>query len=851
MATGFLMPMLATTLRLAHLPRNGSSTIRSTMAWLDQWAGPIALRIAVAATLILVAALLVSWILRRSAASLRHRVWALAILGLLAYPLVQPFLPKVSLGLSMASPESPSDTGPNSLESPSFARTAFPVQDRGLMDEMAAHANRSPVPLPALKPRTADDNAVRYPAAETPTSAPAFHWPSIIAAIWAIGAAVGLGFLVNVHLAASRLVRPAIAPSDPSWSETADVLAAQLRVRRRVPVRISDRIAVPVTAGWLHAVILLPTDCDGWAGSRRRMVLIHEMSHVARGDVLWQIAAKLACVIYWPHPLVWLAARRMRVEREAACDDAVLRDVERPSEYASLLLDVAASSAERPIAVSTALAMACGRSVEERIRRIVQPGRCRLPISRRTARLFSLGAILFVLGLGSISIFRDSPMPAAPEPTDDANTNASASPRSPVTTEEFPQAVAATVRNLLEARHMPFVPADRQDTIEKDFREFVRDHQPGDLSVQRRTAILESLDRNGAASHLGIAAYDAARPRTIAINGTYLSLPDQLKTLKWKLWMAMRRDPLTAEQQSRRADQREWMRNVVRSLPEGEAEGMDHKHVLASLDNAFDDPLCAPFDRPMTAAQFASFKKEIETFLREAATGTSSPGRYVSRHNPLSGMDHLFLSEALSAQWAGPNFKPLFPPFDGDKIVAWGVSGLNMCLSFGSNRDFGGDVISLHDFAGSYHWVADVTTGSVVVVPNAESASSKREKWLSTEGRGDFAYDGEDMRLFAVRGAKLLRLNVEKWFDADAIDSPELRKRIEADGKDAISLADDYRREDEDRFRDFPGAYIGVLTEQGRVAVVHVSNFYGKQHILVHTRVRTERPRSELPSSGR
>ena len=49
-------------------------TIR-LIAWLDQWAGPIALQTAVAATLILVVALLVSWGLRRSAASLRHRVW--------------------------------------------------------------------------------------------------------------------------------------------------------------------------------------------------------------------------------------------------------------------------------------------------------------------------------------------------------------------------------------------------------------------------------------------------------------------------------------------------------------------------------------------------------------------------------------------------------------------------------------------------------------------------------------------------------------------------------------------------------------------------------------------------------
>ncbi|MEN6365636.1 MAG: M56 family metallopeptidase [Thermoguttaceae bacterium] len=391
------------------------------IAWLDQWAGPIALQVAVAATMMLVVALLVSWTLRRSAASLRHRVWALAILGLLAYPLVQPLLPKVSLGLRIASPEHPSDAGPtatNPSESPSFAHTVLPAQDRRLVDEIATHTNQSTVPLPVPKPQAGEEGGIRLSVAEALTRASTLHWPSILAALWAIGTVIGLGFLVNVHLTAFRLVRTATEPSDPSWSETAGVLTAQLGIRRRVAVRISDWIAVPVTAGWLRPVILMPTECDRWTGSRRRMVLIHELSHVARGDVLWQIAAKLACVIYWPHPLVWLAARRMRVEREAACDDAVLRDVERPSEYASLLLDVAASLADRPIGMGTAaVAMACGRSVEERIRWIVQPGRCRLPISRRTARWFSVGAVLIVLGLGSISLFAGPPVTTASEPT--------------------------------------------------------------------------------------------------------------------------------------------------------------------------------------------------------------------------------------------------------------------------------------------------------------------------------------------------------------------------------------------------------------------------------------------------
>jgi beta-lactamase regulating signal transducer with metallopeptidase domain/HEAT repeat protein len=438
------------------------------IAWLDRWAGPIALQVAVAATLLLVVALLLSWALRRSAAALRHRVWALAILGLLAYPLVQPFLPKISLGLFMSSPEGISNahfTGKNPQESTSFARTVLPRQDRILADETATHADLPAAPLPKSKPQIAADGGVWTSVVETLTRTFASHWPSMLAAVWAIGAAIGLAFLLNVHRTAFQLAQSATLPTDPSWAEMAGTVAAQLGIRRRVAVRSSDRIAVPVTAGWLRPVILLPATEKGtvpicaqhpsgrsgkWGLSpfpdaRQRMVLVHELSHVARGDVLWQIAAKLACVIYWPHPLVWLAARRMRVEREAACDDAVLRDVERPSEYASLLLDVAKSLSDRsiggkgdwllfpegpegcsaekvPVPFSAAVAMACGRSVEDRIRWIVEPNRCRMPIGRRTAGWFAVGAILILYVVGSISLFAGPPASNAPGSPSDADT---------------------------------------------------------------------------------------------------------------------------------------------------------------------------------------------------------------------------------------------------------------------------------------------------------------------------------------------------------------------------------------------------------------------------------------------
>jgi hypothetical protein len=50
---------------------------------------------------------------------------------------------------------------------------------------------------------------------------------------------------------------------------------------------------------------------------------MHEMSHVFRRDVLAQHLVHLTAMVYWFHPLVWLAVHRIGAEREQACDDVV------------------------------------------------------------------------------------------------------------------------------------------------------------------------------------------------------------------------------------------------------------------------------------------------------------------------------------------------------------------------------------------------------------------------------------------------------------------------------------------------------------------------------------------------
>jgi hypothetical protein len=153
---------------------------------------------------------------------------------------------------------------------------------------------------------------------------------------------------------------------------------------------------MPVTFGTLRPAIVLPASCDTWAADRRQAVLLHELAHVARGDCLVQRITAVACACYWPHPGVWWAARRLRVERELACDDRVLAMGAGAREYASHLLEIAHSFRAAP-APATALGMARPRQLEQRLLAILDAARNRSALHRRGivfAIVLSLGGFL-------------------------------------------------------------------------------------------------------------------------------------------------------------------------------------------------------------------------------------------------------------------------------------------------------------------------------------------------------------------------------------------------------------------------------------------------------------------------
>jgi len=161
---------------------------------------------------------------------------------------------------------------------------------------------------------------------------------------------------------------------------------------------------MPFACGVFNATIVLPAECDSWSLDRRRAVLLHELAHVRRHDLVGHTLGRLACAVYWFHPLVWTAAKQLRSESERACDDLALACGARATDYAEHLLDIV-TSVRRDSTPSVALAMARRKEFEGRMLAILDPElRHSSPSRRQSAALIgSLALISIVVGAAAPS----------------------------------------------------------------------------------------------------------------------------------------------------------------------------------------------------------------------------------------------------------------------------------------------------------------------------------------------------------------------------------------------------------------------------------------------------------------
>jgi beta-lactamase regulating signal transducer with metallopeptidase domain len=193
---------------------------------------------------------------------------------------------------------------------------------------------------------TQHDLSLVIPHARPEITLPAF-WAAAFFVLWIAVAAVALARVI-AGVWQVRQIRRSCA--EIPVSELDPVLQELLAENSR-PIRllVSEKARVPAALGFRNPAIVLPAwTLRDLTADELRPILIHELAHLRRHDDWTNLLQKTVRAILFFHPAVWWIDARLSLEREMACDDAVVAATGNPRAYAGCLIDLIEKGCERP-----------------------------------------------------------------------------------------------------------------------------------------------------------------------------------------------------------------------------------------------------------------------------------------------------------------------------------------------------------------------------------------------------------------------------------------------------------------------------------------------------------------------
>ncbi|HSL22077.1 MAG TPA: M56 family metallopeptidase [Vicinamibacterales bacterium] len=401
-----------------------------------------AAEIVVRVTILLGAAAATTVLLRRSSAAARHLVWTLAIAGSLAVPAVSILAPRWEVPLLPGGALAPVVVGVGRTSAGDHADDVA-VPPGAARRSVVSGVSRSAAPGSGVSgvSRTEAPGFSRSSARRIAGSWFA-GWSSrsLLLALWLAGSVF---VFLRLAVGTARmwwLAQRARPLADGRTLQLAARLARALGIRHDLVFLEGVVSAMPMTWGVRKPRILLPASATEWPAARLRVVLLHELAHVRRRDCLTQLLAQAACALYWFNPLVWLAARRLRAEREHACDDLVLAAGTRGSDYADHLLEIARSMRGTALPTWAAVAMAHRSQLEGRLMAILDPAVPRRVPTRRRTMVLVAATVAFAVPIALVTPVSNAAATVSAEDRDDAR-----SLRMPIRPAEDAQAPARPV----------------------------------------------------------------------------------------------------------------------------------------------------------------------------------------------------------------------------------------------------------------------------------------------------------------------------------------------------------------------------------------------------------------------
>ncbi len=170
---------------------------------------------------------------------------------------------------------------------------------------------------------------------------PGFHirLPDLIAYVWIFGAAVFLLAVFSSYaLYNQRKRKRAVLIED---NGTIEYVKRKLNIKRNIKLKMSPDVRSPLLVGILFPVIYIP--CREIDDGKMYMILMHELTHYKRKDLLVKWFALIVNAVHWFNPLAYLLCANLSEACEVSCDMAVTKNMtdEEQKLYMKTILELA------------------------------------------------------------------------------------------------------------------------------------------------------------------------------------------------------------------------------------------------------------------------------------------------------------------------------------------------------------------------------------------------------------------------------------------------------------------------------------------------------------------------------
>ncbi|MCP3739464.1 BlaR1 family beta-lactam sensor/signal transducer [Rossellomorea sp. BNER] len=169
----------------------------------------------------------------------------------------------------------------------------------------------------------------------------------IITIIWITGMLVMIALTIHAWTKLRRIKKATSIVKNQEVLTLFEECKQRLHISQQLVLVKSPLIKSPLTFGIFKTYIILPRDAEAWLSmDELKYILLHELNHYKYKDIATNYLMVLFQILYWYNPLIWIAFREMRLDREIACDSAVLKllDQNQYAAYGNTIINFADKS---------------------------------------------------------------------------------------------------------------------------------------------------------------------------------------------------------------------------------------------------------------------------------------------------------------------------------------------------------------------------------------------------------------------------------------------------------------------------------------------------------------------------